>query len=54
MGLQLVVAWVQMQTLDALRIRDDLAASDLQGKEVQQQHEPVRREARNERLQPQA
>lgn len=54
MGLQLVVAWVQMQTLDALRIRDDLAASDLQGKEVQPQHEPARREARNDRLQPQA
>lgn len=54
MGLQLIVAWVQMQTLDALRIRDDLAASDLQGKEVQPQHEPARREARNDRLQPQA
>ena len=54
MGLQLIVAWVQMQTLDALRIRDDLAASDLLGKEVHPQGEPARREARNERLQPQA
>lgn len=54
MGLQLIVAWVQMQTLDALRIRDDLAASDLLGKEVHPQGEPARRETRNERLQPQA
>ncbi len=54
MGLQLIVAWVQMQTLDALRIRDDLAASDLLGKEVHPQGEPARREARGDRLQPQA
>jgi hypothetical protein len=31
-GLQLIVAWVQMQVLDALRIREQLAASDLRGK----------------------
>ena len=53
MGLQLIVAWVQMQTLDALRIRDDLAASDLRGKEVNPENELVRHELRNERLQPQ-
>ena len=33
-GVQLIVAWVQMQVLDALRIREQLAASDLRGKEV--------------------
>ncbi|MGL4648391.1 MAG: glycosyltransferase family 2 protein, partial [Caldilineaceae bacterium] len=33
-GLQLVVASVQMQVLDALRIREQLAASDLRGKEI--------------------
>jgi glycosyltransferase involved in cell wall biosynthesis len=55
MGLQLIVAWVQMQTLDALRIRDDLAASDLLGKETMASSEPApaRRQLRNEHLQPQ-
>jgi len=33
-GIQLIVAWVQMQVLDALRIREQLAASDLLGKET--------------------
>ncbi len=33
-GVQLIVAWVQMQVLDALRIREQLAASDLRGKET--------------------
>lgn len=32
-GIQLAVAWVQIQVLDTLRIRDSLVASDLQGKE---------------------
>jgi glycosyltransferase involved in cell wall biosynthesis len=32
-GVQLLIASVQIQVLDTLRIRDDLAASDLQGKE---------------------
>jgi hypothetical protein len=53
MGLQLIVAWVQMQTLDALRIREDLAASDLRGKETTQQPGAARTEIRTDRLQPQ-
>lgn len=53
MGLQLIVSWVQMQTLDALRIREELAASDLRGKETTPQVEMVRRELRSDRLQPQ-
>jgi len=32
-GIQLTIAWVQMQVLDTLRIRDALVADDLQGKE---------------------
>lgn len=32
-GLQMVIAWVQVQVLDALHVRDELAASDLRGKE---------------------
>lgn len=35
-GIQLMVAWTQMQILDALRIRDELAADDLRGKETSQ------------------
>jgi len=54
MGLQLLVSWVQMQTLDALRIREDLAASDLLGKETTSQVETSRSEIRTDRLQPQA
>lgn len=38
-GIQLMIAWVQMQVLDTLRIRDDLAASDLKGKERTSQEE---------------
>lgn len=30
-GIQLIVAWVQMQVLDALKARDNLIASDMQG-----------------------
>ncbi len=54
MGLQLIVAWVQMQTLDALHVREDLAASDLLGKEVNPQNELVLRNARSDPLQTQA
>ena len=32
MGLQMVIAWIQVQVLDTLRIREQLAASDLRGK----------------------
>jgi glycosyltransferase involved in cell wall biosynthesis len=31
-GIQLGIAWVQMQVLDTLRVRDDLVAEDMQGK----------------------
>jgi len=50
----LIVAWVQMQTLDALRVREDLAASDLRGKEVNPQGDLAFRNARGEQLQSQA
>lgn len=33
-GIQLVIAWVQMQVFDTLRIRDQLAADDMRGKEA--------------------
>jgi glycosyltransferase involved in cell wall biosynthesis len=33
-GIQLMIAWVQMQVFDTLRIRDQLAADDLRGKEA--------------------
>ena len=33
-GIQLVIAWVQMQVFDSLRIRDEMAADDLRGKET--------------------
>ncbi|MFO7634181.1 MAG: glycosyltransferase [Caldilinea sp.] len=54
-GLQLMVSWVQMQTLDALRIREDLAASDLLGKETMPSAESAstHRQIRSDRLQPQ-
>ncbi len=32
-GIQLMIAWIQMQILDTLRLRDKLVAEDLQGKE---------------------
>lgn len=32
-GIQLVIAWVQMQVLEMLRIRESLVAEDLQGKD---------------------
>lgn len=32
-GIQLVIAWIQMQVLDSLRIREALVAEDLQGKD---------------------
>lgn len=33
-GVQLMIAWVQIQVLDTLRIRDDLVAEDMLGKET--------------------
>lgn len=36
-GIQLMIAWVQVRVLDALRVRDRLVAEDMQGKE----HKPA-------------
>jgi glycosyltransferase involved in cell wall biosynthesis len=33
-GIQLMIAWVQLQVFDTLRIREELAADDLRGKET--------------------
>ena len=49
-GIQLMVAWIQMQVLDALRIRDELAASDLRGKETSQASQAARLEVVGEAL----
>ena len=44
-GVQLMVAWVQMQVLDALRARDNLVLGDMKGHEVQiVMREDVKRE----------
>jgi glycosyltransferase involved in cell wall biosynthesis len=32
-GIQLIIAWIQMQILDTLRIREQLVADDMQGKQ---------------------
>lgn len=48
-GIQLAIAWVQMQILDTLRIREDLVADDLRGKE----HLPAREDVALQ-MQPQA
>ena len=34
-GLQMIIAWTQMEVLDTLRMRDQLVAEDMQGKERQ-------------------
>jgi glycosyltransferase involved in cell wall biosynthesis len=39
-GIQLMIAWVQMQILDTLRIRDKLVAEDMQGMQTPEE-EPV-------------
>ena len=38
-GIQLTIAWVQMQVLDTLRIREALVADDMRGKERMPQRE---------------
>ncbi|MEZ4672670.1 MAG: glycosyltransferase family 2 protein [Caldilineaceae bacterium] len=38
-GIQLGIAWVQMQVLDSLRIREELVAEDMRGKERMPQRE---------------
>jgi len=37
-GIQLTIAWIQMQVLDTLRLREALVADDLRGKEQMPQH----------------
>jgi len=34
MGIQFIIAWIQMQILDTLRLREQLVAEDMQGQEV--------------------
>jgi hypothetical protein len=33
MGIQFIIAWIQMQILDTLRLREQLVAEDMQGQE---------------------
>lgn len=40
-GIQLAIAWIQMQILDTLRLREDLVAEDLRGKEQMPSHDLV-------------
>jgi glycosyltransferase involved in cell wall biosynthesis len=40
-GIQLMIAWVQMQVLDTLRLREELVAEDMQGKEQAPASTPV-------------
>lgn len=35
-GLQMIIAWVQMEVLDTLRIREQLVAEDMQGKKTEE------------------
>jgi glycosyltransferase involved in cell wall biosynthesis len=40
-GIQLVIAWIQIQVLEMLRMRDDLVAEDMQGKDYHDQTRKV-------------
>jgi uncharacterized membrane protein YcjF (UPF0283 family) len=52
-GIQLIIAWVQMQVFDTLRIREELTTSDLHGKEaVSSDAMPRSRDVRAELIQP--
>lgn len=53
-GVQMVIAWIQVQVLDTLRIRDQLAASDLRGKARRENDDRVPTERPELRPQPQA
>ncbi len=50
MGIQLVIAWVQLQVFDTLSIRDELAADDLRGKETKSPEARIPVELRPESL----
>ena len=52
-GIQLTIAWVQMQVLDTLRIRDSLVADDLRGKEQLSRPEKMQEAAGLPAVQPQ-
>jgi glycosyltransferase involved in cell wall biosynthesis len=53
-GLQLMIAWVQMEVLDSLRIREALVADDLRGKERLPQQEKGEESVPLPAIQPQA
>ncbi len=55
MGLQMVIAWIQVEVLDTLRIREQLAASDLRGKARRENDDrtPADRTLERPELQPQ-
>jgi glycosyltransferase involved in cell wall biosynthesis len=53
-GIQLAIAWVQMQVLDTLRLREDLVADDLRGKEWLPVREKVNEGLSRPIVQPQA
>lgn len=52
-GIQLMIAWVQMEVLDSLRIREALVADDLRGKERLPQKEIVEERPPLPAIQPQ-
>lgn len=52
-GIQLMIAWVQMEVLDSLRIREALVADDLRGKERLPQKEIAEERAPLPAIQPQ-
>ncbi|MCE7985838.1 MAG: glycosyltransferase family 2 protein [Caldilinea sp. CFX5] len=52
-GIQLMIAWVQMEVLDSLRIREALVADDLRGKERLPQREKAEERAPLPAIQPQ-
>lgn len=52
-GLQLMIAWVQMEVLDSLRIREALVADDLRGKERLPPSEKAEERAALPAIQPQ-
>jgi hypothetical protein len=43
-GVQLMIAWVQVKVLDALRVRDQLIAEDMRGKK-QKSAKPIGEQA---------
>lgn len=52
-GIQLTIAWIQMEVLDSLRIRDALVADDLRGKERLPHKEKAEERATRQTIQPQ-